>query len=1618
MENLEIRIHFIQPFRVIPWQDQACRAKDPLYLRGGSWARWHNHKKPKGTGRPYLTGTLVRSALCRSIEKLVAGFNRFDCCFREDKTDAGILAERQFSRNKRHYALREKIELCCEDDYCAFCLIKGWKNPKKTRGEDKLDSSNKAKLDHFIVHFSNFKAEKKSLDFEKKAVSRVVNRVDSVSGKSRDYMKIFELSPADTGAFRGRITVNCKDAVKKKQITTLIAAGFSDLKILASSVCRIDIISPDHNGLLQALMPDSGANAHPPADGDGQPYFEFYNEAEPDMTLVERTAQKLCGILSRHSKPALLRKAASHIHSLRQDPRETVLDLPRGNDGSDHYFWDLAGDQESVRSVLETFAVESPPSSWVASVNSLADLIYTKSKAESGAFSIAPSRLLGEAEFYSTVSGGAPGTSLPQPVRSGREIYQGRLVAKTPFFLGSETTDSLITNPILLNRDNTFRLPASAIRGAFRRDLRLLYKGACCHMALGSSQCQCPVCKIMSCLIFEDGKTRNAMPPDIRPRIRIDPRTGTAKEGALFELETGIEGIGFEFRLHLERTQYLETEDLEKILALWQNGQAFIGGHSGIGMGRFKLCDLSSKTWKTSPLLSKPQSLIEYLSARGYVGQTVAQARSFDSIVDAPSFSDCIELTFIIKSPLLSRDTAAAIKDERNTDVLMYRKRVLDPENPEQGISCYALTGSSLRGSMRDQVARAYLDDKNVAEEPDHEDCTCLLCELFGSEHQQGALKIGDLDVFDSKDNPVPMNAAIETRVDHVAIDRFTGGAIGQKKYDEYLLAASPESPLKLKGVIWIAKTASNDAREALTRCLAEFKKGMASLGGMSGVGYGWVADLTIDTKAEDLRKALEKNLYPAYKIEAGNRYNSQFSPPALNKNAVYYPHSFLPPLNTEVKREVQFVSHAGGPDKSSPLLSGKLFCSLTACGPVVIPDTRNDDFYDLKTKYPGHKSYSFFSMAGKGNNPGTAIPGASIRGPVSSVYEALTHSCYRSMDFKRRISRRENVDGSGTFKPGRVELLNGTLKVREMEKRFRLPLYDVQALTNSIGEGKKKDEAWEKICESAPENDPHAQGEELEKRFNDVIACNNLIARVAKENFEFLEKREDREDILRGNIPVWIVKSSSHQGINNFVHDEIATIVGVPNENPSKKASKAYIKFTGPNTLGVEKRNTDRDQANPPETAPAQTLWDIVLNCRHNALTHRANMKLVFSRPHHKVVLADYTYEVLKRCESVFVEGQKKTYTLPDKVKKDYELILKENKMNYETREIPEQYRSWHAGLTLKDGDLIYFEMENSIVTRMKPVLISRSVDEHSLGQRLRDDTHEPCALHCLENCKDCPERCRRTQPYFLHHPRGLCPACHLFGTPYYKGRVGFGTAWPTGSNAALLRKDELTLPRQESPKPTWSMPKSDSPVPGRKFYLHHPGNAERLQSDIPDPNNRTVQVLEKGSRFAFEVVFNRLRHWELGLLIYALELEDVLAHKIGGAKALGFGSVQIKVEQLGLDGVKGAEQNLKSNVLVEQGLDLLKGRLPYPVYQSEDYLDLFRGMLWLPSDKSAPDVCYPVLEAESFTDAKGNKRSLPGYTTILDLEKDKKKGENFLTDRLTGLKTPWFNWREMTGL
>lgn len=150
---------------------------------------------------------------------------------------------------------------------------------------------------------------------------------------------------------------------------------------------------------------------------------------------------------------------------------------------------------------------------------------------------------------------------------------------------------------------------------------------------------------------------------------------------------------------------------------------------------------------------------------------------------------------------------------------------------------------------------------------------------------------------------------------------------------------------------------------------------------------------------------------------------------------------------------------------------------------------------------------------------------------------------------------------------------------------------------------------------------------------------------------------------------------------------------------------------------------------------------------------------------------------------------------------------------------------------------------------------------------------------------------------------PGQLCPACSLFGIIHgedlhVQGRVTFSDAVMCEGN---LRKGRIGLAELSSPKPHHSgiygaHGRSGRPIAGRKLYYHH----EAVYDETPARRDRSSDVAEHaptGTKFKFTVSFRNLSIEELAKLRHCLVLDEGLAHKMGMAKPLGFGSCEISL-------------------------------------------------------------------------------------------------------------------------
>lgn len=151
------------------------------------------------------------------------------------------------------------------------------------------------------------------------------------------------------------------------------------------------------------------------------------------------------------------------------------------------------------------------------------------------------------------------------------------------------------------------------------------------------------------------------------------------------------------------------------------------------------------------------------------------------------------------------------------------------------------------------------------------------------------------------------------------------------------------------------------------------------------------------------------------------------------NNNYFINPYTFLE-RNKKVNREEK--------EKVVGNHTGVFFCRIYPKTPLLIPDVfKKKEIVDRKEKNTKNKeikhfSYPFFRL---GDNP--VIPGSSIRGPLRSVYEALTDSCYSTARSGQYITARTKRP----FLPGLLIKESGKWKLYSAT-RYLLPMKDYGA--------------------------------------------------------------------------------------------------------------------------------------------------------------------------------------------------------------------------------------------------------------------------------------------------------------------------------------------------------------------------------------------------------------------------------------------------------------------------------------------------------------------------------------------------------------------------------------------
>lgn len=507
-----------------------------------------------------------------------------------------------------------------------------------------------------------------------------------------------------------------------------------------------------------------------------------------------------------------------------------------------------------------------------------------------------------------------------------------------------------------------------------------------------------------------------------------------------------------------------------------------------------------------------------------------------------------------------------------------------------------------------------------------------------------------------------------------------------------------------------------------------------------------------------------------------------------------------------------------------------------------------------------GHRTYRFHRDA----DGRPAIPASTLRGAVRSVFEAVTGSCWEHVADERRLSRRETPEVAKRLVPARLvregkdwyaELLTGTTPYREHGPSSRDTLYAAWVL------------AYRDSAAPGPDDGTYARRPctEIEPGLRHGQPCHARLRRCAYEK--------------KGKV------------LFHFWHAlRVGSEAFVGEAGPGEERFEGFYFCTGRN---IERKHDERFffREGRPERIPVPDPEDRVQRYRD--------------------LLDDYRQRHLGRVEEPEPRkaGGKEAGARSDRRRStgcDSGPLVP-------SRFLGEPVPSLEGC----HGQLVYVLPEGGArptgVESLAPVAVPRLLYNDPMSKR------RP-AGEAVRPCSEVAEQARGEV--------SLCPACRVFGwvarrkTPdgvpaAIRSRVRFGDA--RFAPDALVEAP-TTLAILSSPKPTtvrfYLMPRDGKLTPepdesrihwdrtrmqmrGRKFYRRHRAVAAAAESR--SNQNRTLRDhLPAGAEATFEVRFENLAEVEMGALLWSLELPAQWRHRLGFARPLGWGDVEITLEEL----------------------------------------------------------------------------------------------------------------------
>lgn len=464
-------------------------------------------------------------------------------------------------------------------------------------------------------------------------------------------------------------------------------------------------------------------------------------------------------------------------------------------------------------------------------------------------------------------------------------LIKGKLIQKTAFSIGGNMPDNpSVDMPLAKDGSGRYTIRGSSLAGAFIATARQLYKKLPSNISEGSPKSQpkrTPESNRMeeSVWLFHHShlEADQQSEIEIRDNVSIRQKTGAAKDGAKFDVETLPAGTQWHFLMEVD--EYRDKDNRASCIALnvlekWQQC-CWLGRDVARGLGWMQLEEVKYYKLSTSDVKFWPDSAKEPLKTLKDLKDNEVELEDLDEV------SIKNEATGTILITVGEEDTGgygidllsvggfqSSATDERTTNQELLGKKflkehaehILKPigQNSEKylafdsnktknidfniattktnkGKSVPYIPGSSIRGSMRHTLSWLLRRNGENIWEPGGEDKypekNDIVLELFGSTRQSARLLISDALPVNDNWNMVVLEMHAE--------DEFTQGVFGSSKFDRSCLTKG-----KFKAGFYLSAKDGDELKEfkeQLTRLQALGKNNMLPVGGGQYKGMGWV---------------------------------------------------------------------------------------------------------------------------------------------------------------------------------------------------------------------------------------------------------------------------------------------------------------------------------------------------------------------------------------------------------------------------------------------------------------------------------------------------------------------------------------------------------------------------------------------------------------------------------------------------------------------------------------------------------------------------------------------------------------------------------------------------------